>query len=797
MMHIFILLIGLPVVVLVGLRVLGFTRSRHKNFVAATAPAGSRISRIAECIVLLCIAGAFYLFTAATTYGIPQNLSLLPHGLARVQIIVAVTALLLLLGCVAITYWRASFGIVLAAIVMAGYGFIPDSGLMERVLPEAMFAPKVEHTFRMSGKFAGGEELWINNVYLGKMPLTITWDEFREKVPFMAEPPEGYKDENSRQPAEPWFQFTFWETKNLGGSRHSYVADNQQYYAKIKFNDQWAESRLGGGGGGGGRWYRQYEYSFGGYFPDREKLIQEDNRRFESLLQKARLSNYTVDSEWWQAYSTFDEGDLWTLRRLAKDEPGFVKVMDAAARLKYGFTAVDRQTAQAVFERICNEADAAMRYDAGGVEGWEMGLIFDMLDVNRLVADYSKALKSGRSLYSSKSGSHEYDEYWTYNHDPKNEFYKPVPASVSVIRHALHLWDKKLDAEQPHRDNLIETEIAPLYIAYRGDVGAAASLGGSLLEEYLLRQFHREPRLKGMGLDYEDREYTEGQYVNKWIYHLVQLDTPAGKEFRQKHSDITLQMAKLMTTSMHNHEKSPPEFVFSDLERGQKSLAVQYWPELSAAIDSSFPSREESKLQKRFQYLARMGDLATDQMYIDCWEKINLDQIDYPSQLIGILREIPRQRLLPLARYILNDLNKRNDQIRYEQEWFIEEFENYLICLGDDTATTAFLSSEPKEKQNRLDRIRSIIDQYVSQRDREDVAAYFAEQNDADLKILGIHYLRETPAPERVALLKTLAQDTDAAVRQAAERALNELEAIRQIPYELLVSLASTSVLPQ
>ena len=65
------------------------------------------------------------------------------------------------------------------------------------------------------------------------------------------------------------------------------------------------------------------------------------------------------------------------------------------------------------------------------------------------------------------------------------------------------------------------------------------------------------------------------------------------------------------------------------------------------------------------------------------------------------------------------------------------------------------------------------------------------------MTILGIHYLRETPVPERVALLKTLAQDSDEAVRQAAERALNELEAIRQIPYELLVSLASTSVLPQ
>ena len=556
MMHIIILLIGLPVVVLVGLRVLGLTGSKHKNFVAATAPAGSRISRIAECIILLCIAGAFYLFTAATTHAIPQNLSLLPHALARVQITVSTIALFLLLGCAAITYWRASFGIVLAAIVMAVYGSFPIELLLEKFLPEEMFAPKVEYTFKMSGKFSGGEELWINNVYLGTMPLTITWDEFREKVPFMAEPPEGYKDDNPRLPAEPWFQFTFRETKNRGDLRPIYDVDSQQYYAKIKFNDQWAERAHGGGGGGGGRWYRHYEYSFIGEFPDREKLIKEENERFDTLIQKARLSNYTVDSEWWQAYSTFDEGDLWTLRRLAKDEPGFVKMMDAVARLKYGFTAVDRQTAQAVFERICREADAAMRYDSGGVEGWAMGLIFDMLDVNPLVADYSKALKSGRSLYSSMSWHDE--DYRTYNHDPKNEYYKPLPASVSVIRHAVHLWDKKLDAEQPNRI-IIETEM-PLYIAYRGDAAPPQSRRQSL--KYCCGV--SPTALEGICLIMRSDSPSKAS-MNKWIYHLVQLDTP-GEQFRQNIRILHL-MAKLMTpvcTIMKNRR------VYFPLDRGQK-----------------------------------------------------------------------------------------------------------------------------------------------------------------------------------------------------------------------------------
>ena len=111
-------------------------------------------------------------------------------------------------------------------------------------------------------------------------------------------------------------------------------------------------------------------------------------------------------------------------------------------------------------------------------------------------------------------------------------------------------------------------------------------------------------------------------------------------------------------------------------------------------------------MQKRFQYLARMGDLATDQMYMTAG-KINL--INRLSQPIDRHSEIPRQRILP-ARYILNDLNKRKDQIRYEPEWFIQEFENYLICLGDDSDNGVPVTERTRNGTGC--RIRSIIDGY-------------------------------------------------------------------------------------
>lgn len=804
MMNSFVLPILLLIIGLAALWLLGLTRSGQKSFTAATAPVGSRVSRIAESVVLLCIAGAIYLFIATNTNtnGMLLNLDRLTEPLRQIHIAAAGIVLAILIASVVISYfWRGGVGIVLATVALIGYGSFLNGGLMERIVPEEAYAPKVVYTFKVSGPFSGSEDLWINDVYLGKMPLTMTWEEFSEKVPFMEEPPGGFQ-RDSRQPVEPWSRFTFFAMKKEErGSAFYYNTDSKDYYAKIRFNGQWAERIGGGGGGGGGRWYRKYNYSFSSSFPDRDKLIKEENNRFDALIQKARLSNYSVVLEWVDTFETFNKERFWDLRTLAKNEPGFDNVMDDIARFEYDIPkTVDEQTARRVFERICRDADASMVYATGGIEGRAIELIYDKLDVNQLVADCNRALKSGRDLRVSASWrGDEYKDYKTYSHDIGTSELrnKPLPGSFSVIRHAVWLWDKKLDVEHPDRDNLIEAEITPLYIAFRDDVEAAAGLGGCILEEYLKRQYQRHRQLEGMDLGYEDYEYVDGQSLNKWLYYLVQLDTPGGKEFRRRYSSQTEKMLKLLIDNNMNHDKEPPDFLFFDLDQGKQSLAVRFWPEYSASIENSSPPWEESKLEKRLGYLARMGNLATDEMCTDCWKKVNLEEINNTGQIIQAVRTLPRQRQLILAQHILEDLKKRKDQIRYNQDWFIREMENYLSCLGDESSIEAYLSLEPEQKRSLWDEIQRIVGGYVFKYDRGDVAADFIASGDAGLKKLAIEYLRETPTPENVALLTPLVQDADVGVKQAAQEAMKELEGIRQTPYQELVSLESTYSPPE
>ena len=67
-------------------------------------------------------------------------------------------------------------------------------------------APVIHYHFKVDGEFSGGEDLWINQVHLGKMPFTMTLDELKAKVPVMEEPPEGYADENKDRLNGHWFR---------------------------------------------------------------------------------------------------------------------------------------------------------------------------------------------------------------------------------------------------------------------------------------------------------------------------------------------------------------------------------------------------------------------------------------------------------------------------------------------------------------------------------------------------------------------------------------------------------------
>jgi hypothetical protein len=291
-------------------------------------------------------------------------------------------------------------------------------------------------------------------------------------------------------------------------------------------------------------------------------------------------------------------------------------------------------------------------------------MIYDKLDYKPLVDEYVKAVKSGHELRKSHGPREMFGRVYTeYTHGEIDGLdVEVLLGSISVVRHVLQLWDAKLNKENPQEDNLIEREITPAILVYRYDLDLAGEFGGSVYERYLLRQYQWHSQVEGIELGYENVESKGDLQLNKWLYHLVQMDTAGGKEFRKNNAYATKKIAEVIVNSRFNNEKAVPEFIFYDLEAGKNCLAYQFWPEYTLAVEDSFPGWENDKLKKRFTYLANLGELATFEMYMDCWRKIDKvdDLVSHPS-LSDAVKIIPGDMQAKVGKAILKNLEKRRD----------------------------------------------------------------------------------------------------------------------------------------
>ena len=327
----------IPLIILLVVFVVVSLYLRCKSNLPESAGRGGAVSRISESL-LVAIAGIVFLIYlgCVSNSGLILKLDEFRPEFARVHIVLFLCAIAgVVLSTVLAGLGRAGYGVVLLSIVLFSYSHIARQGsfgpgyLITKIAPKDSWEPIVNYTFEFKGK-QKGVDLWINDVYLGKMPLTISGREFHKKVPLL--------DDVSQQK----YMEEFSEKKNVSGIQTlivrpeirfnggiSYIPKYRLYFARVESDNK--PLQLEGWGHCNDRLRSIYKHDYLVTIPasieEASEMRKERSNKMAILIQKAMLSDYRVGAQWYETADTYGQGQFWKLRELSKREEGFVEIL--------------------------------------------------------------------------------------------------------------------------------------------------------------------------------------------------------------------------------------------------------------------------------------------------------------------------------------------------------------------------------------------------------------------------------------------------------------------------------------
>lgn len=783
---------------------------------SGSLPLGNRISRRAEALVLFCVATAVFVFTATNTStgGRLFTLDQFRPEFARTNIVVAaIAAIGVLFGVLATLLWRTSTGVIVTAGILCAYGFVLNGPevILESLTPGQSALPDASLAFVLSTPDVEGAELYVNDVHLGTLPYETTFEEFHRRVPVWAEKPGDLALRNQDSlltvPSEVDYFFdggrtgrTYSHWAHIRVSKRATGSADRTYYARVKLGDEWGYADQGirdnrlNSSGRHKRPVSSVQLDF--FFPER-------GIRIGRMLDVARLNDYAPGPEWFESMETYRSDGWLAVRRAMDKEPRVQEVLDGWTAWKYNLAkATDAESAWRVFEAIRVEADRRGYYMTSAIAGRAVELLTPRLDPNQLVRLARNIICSTR-LSSWRSWQMNGRTQFGMSFDPielrtgmdwlggyfaggRGEELSPGDYAVA---HAIWMLDEILDAKDDTQPNIVERELVPAFIAYHYEntnlLQIASHIGGPAIEEYLLRQDWRadpEDLPERLRLRAGNRE------VNRWLYLLANLTSPAGRQFRRENQVRLMNMADAFTEQMPISimEWYSLDFLFLDLDLGPDSLAMKYWARFKEA---AAPKRNDL-LFHQCEYLLRMEPLSTVDMYVACWQqsratrRVWLDEIfcRYAAQIVPFgKRELLYEAL---SRQIQQEIGKV-DASASTQEW------NRRKRLLDDLKERLLPITSPERAGDLLAELRAGSPKYTP----GNVAAWLANGEpahplvgmlaDADepsLRLLVMGALREHPTPPNRAILQKLLRDDEGQVREAAQAVAAELTTLKETP---------------
>ncbi len=822
--YLLLLIVCLPIAVLIwlafrkGWLLPGSRFQQAGAFLPASAARPSRTARLVEAAVLG-IAGILVLAAAATTRstgGYILSLGDLPPEYATVNVIaffcalagVGVAILVAILG-------RTVAGTIVMAVVLIGYGTVLNGSHYpgQWFVPSEITEPDIEYLFDVNGTNVRDAELWINGVKVGTTPFTMTLSELEAKVPYWSKPPADIETARVKSASryslngESYSEGKQWVHVELPFPHHSAIwstwkkyQDRKQktYYAKVRYGGEWAgQSGVGSSGGTNEFVPKQITVDFSVTFPKRQE-------RLSKLLTMARLADYRVGPDWFEALETYQADGWIALYRAGEQDARMMEVLDAWATSRCKLDkAVDAESAWAAFQRICDDADTRGEYFTASATGRAVELLVPKLPPTRLVdaaVHWIRAYKSDYNLncttwawpprgrlqfghtdrrgrvdllngtsrpfrWNSTSG-------WDYGK-------KPLSPRAFAVAHAVMLLNDQLSHSGTQSEpNILQRRIAPeiirsQYKQYDWDLPmkTAIAIGGPDVDKFLLRQ---NWQAKPDQLDWSERNRFIGDGANKWLCYLACLDDDAGRRFRRKNADMVMDMADEMVrkdTHIFVYLPSPMEFIFLD-----PWLAKEYWPRFARQVRQR-PSNHDSALQQQWQYLVCMGDAASPPMFVEAWENTKVEIGNIPLDLLDQLKPKMRQEVVnALARHI----EEHPDQLQSVLKgWGTKE--NLLDMLYEHTSEQQLADRLFAKLRQGVPAIpehvfRNMERWLAHTQPDSPLVAMLAKADKPELRRMAIGALREYPIPQYQKLLDKLLKDPDATVRTAAREASLQLK---------------------
>jgi len=351
------------------------------------------------------------------------------------------------------------------------------------------------------------------------------------------------------------------------------------------------------------------------------------------------------------------------------------------------------------------------------------------------------------------------------------------------VAQALWLLDRKLDAENDSVANIVERRIVPALIRShdRGNHAfkLAAILGGPVIAEFLLRQNWRSEPLRHDSPDW--MHGGAGRGLNRWLYLLAHLRGPEGDEFRDRHGKTILGFVDLMLAGDFDRDR-PPEFLFHDVARGEKSLAFRYWPTYCAEVEGSLYG--DTALRILWGYLQRMEPIPTVEMYLDCWRR--REPASHSHFVLNSLKGLPNQKKQALGTAMLRDMERMVDELRragrdresQKLQYSLPGLQD-LVRSENDEERARHLIKNLRQKPDK--KLRSNIGDWLEHTQPDHPAVpLLADADEPGLRLLTIGALKSHPTPEHQALLERLLTDEDAEVKQAAVAARERLDGLAE-----------------
>lgn len=663
-----------------------------------------------------------------------------------------------------------------------------------------------------------GADVWMNGVSLGKTPIEISARELLSKVPDWPNESPERKAVHDHSPGNQWTDSTGKTYFRWGWCPLHLRPDiprSSQLYFKVDFNGVPGYSQIAG----------QQHLHPGS--PDESYVVKLDtvfpqwDQEMETLLDRARLQDYSIDEVWKTAFQSYGEFGKRALEVCLTKESRMARLKDSDPALTAMLRDVkDSASAWRLLMKIEDEARRTRSYDSGSANGLAVDQIVPMLDPQQLIDHALELLRTTRNPDPSGHRNWPDGRFATYEDSdskPREEAAlfpiaqavwrldqaldsQPAPASTGDAVNArvdletipgTRIYPGVSDAVDPSDDNIVERLLTPELLRMSYDnpnrLRYAEFLGGSVYEAFLLRNDWHAPATDPFnGESIGDHS----NYVNKWYARLMRLRSPLGSEFRRQQESNLMEIARKGLTSFslsQNLISGDLNFLFFDREysKDHPSLAMQFWHDVKAATaDDSV----HQSLQIRWDYLGRLWPESTPSMFIGVVddEFRNSDYV-HSAELPGTLPVRDQYEVL-LA--VLADQQKRVSQLarvpgddnnymapRQKHLSLINSLREILYRLHCEQAASQLLADMKAMPDHSWH--KSIASYLKYDTTHEDLIRLIATGDDIKLQRDVLPAIQNHPIPERVKLLEVLLKSADETVRAEAAAVQACLEKLR------------------